>query len=405
MAKLDTSSREADAQRADNRAEIRRAVRTFALMTGALNAVAWIALLFIQAVPGATVRSIPALAVHGVAHIGLPVVVYAWAARVTNVDRLLSAAVGLFAIVSAASAVFDVALLDVTDFSIRPSWVCVLLLLFALLVPATRRQHLSLIALAALYLPVGAVLAKAFGLYAEAGSLAVAGAVVAASIPTWICGVIASLVVDRGLRDRARYEQVVRDLEKLGSYTLQVKLGEGGMGEVWRADHAFLVRPAAVKIIRPEVLGGLTGGDSVARAKAKLALGRFEREAKATAQLTSNHTIRVFDFGRGPNETFFYVMELLDGLDLHSLVARHGPQPQARVRHILLQACDSLAEAHDRGMVHRDIKPANLFLCRMGKDARPHQGSRLRLGAQRSRCQARRRRYAASAHSAGCYFR
>ncbi|MEL7372605.1 MAG: serine/threonine-protein kinase, partial [Myxococcota bacterium] len=142
--------------------------------------------------------------------------------------------------------------------------------------------------------------------------------------------------------------------------------GEGGMGEVWRADHAFLARPAAVKIIRPAVLGGLDG-DADDRARAQLALGRFEREAKATAQLSSAHTIRVFDFGRGPNDSFFYVMELLDGLDLFSLVQRHGAQPQARVHHILMQACDSLAEAHDQGMVHRDIKPANLFLCRKGK--------------------------------------
>ena len=93
---------------------------------------------------------------------------------------------------------------------------------------------------------------------------------------------------------------------------------------------------------------------------------RFEREAKATAALRSPHTIEVYDFGVTADGHFFYAMEFLDGLDLQSLVERFGPVPAERVVHLLIQACDSLADAHDNGMIHRDIKPANLFLCRLG---------------------------------------
>jgi serine/threonine protein kinase len=148
----------------------------------------------------------------------------------------------------------------------------------------------------------------------------------------------------------------------MGSYHLETLLGKGGMGEVWRATHRMLARPAAVKLIRRDALGERD------TSSAERALRRFEREARVTASLRSPHTIELYDFGISQNGTFYYVMELLDGIDLQSLVDRFGPQPSGRVARILRQACHSLYEAHQAGLVHRDIKPANIFLCRYGAD-------------------------------------
>jgi hypothetical protein len=149
---------------------------------------------------------------------------------------------------------------------------------------------------------------------------------------------------------------------EFGSYSLVEQLGKGGMGEVWRAKHRLLARPAAIKLIRPDRVGG-TGG-----AGAMTTLRRFEREAQATAALESPHTIQLFDFGITDDGVFYYVMELLHGFDMESLVERHGPVPAERAIHFLCQACHSLTDAHDQGLIHRDIKPANLFVCRLGSD-------------------------------------
>ena len=150
------------------------------------------------------------------------------------------------------------------------------------------------------------------------------------------------------------------DQRKRTFYDLEECIGSGGMGEVWRGRHQTLARPTAIKLIREDRIEGVGAGD------ARRVLLRFEREAKATAALRSPHTIEVYDFGVTADGHFFYAMEFLDGLDLQSLVERFGPVPAERVVHLLLQACDSLADAHDKGMTHRDIKPANLFLCRLG---------------------------------------
>jgi serine/threonine-protein kinase len=144
----------------------------------------------------------------------------------------------------------------------------------------------------------------------------------------------------------------------LGAYRLESRLGAGGMGEVWRASHRMLARPAAVKLIAPQQLGDDTHA----------VLTRFEQEAQATASLRSPHTVEVYDFGLSSDGSFYYVMELLDGLDLQRLVDAHGPIPASRVVYILRQVCHSLGEAHAAGMVHRDIKPANIFVCRYGSD-------------------------------------
>ena len=153
----------------------------------------------------------------------------------------------------------------------------------------------------------------------------------------------------------------VRRARELGSYRLAEQLGAGGMGEVWRAEHRMLARPAAIKLIRPEVLGA-TGGASLH------AIRRFEREAQATARLQSVHTVELYDYGRADDGTFYYVMELLDGFDLQRLVERFGPLPPERVLYLLRQACESLAEAHEAGLIHRDIKPANIYVCRRGRE-------------------------------------
>ena len=153
----------------------------------------------------------------------------------------------------------------------------------------------------------------------------------------------------------------VRRARELGSYRLEDRLGEGGMGEVWKASHRLLARPAAIKLIRSSVAGNGIGGSGDMRR-------RFEREAQVIAQLRSPHTVTLFDFGVADEGSFYYAMELLDGVDTDTLIKRFGPIPAERVVHILRQICHSLSEAESCGLVHRDIKPANIFLCRYGED-------------------------------------
>jgi serine/threonine-protein kinase len=139
---------------------------------------------------------------------------------------------------------------------------------------------------------------------------------------------------------------------------LYLRLPGGHSGQ----DHTWTARPAAVKLIRSEIIG------SSSPAAARIITERFRREAEAAASLRSPHTINLYDFGISQDGTFFLVMELLDGLDLETLVERFGPVPADRTVYLLRQACESLAEAHTRGLVHRDIKPSNIFTCRMGLD-------------------------------------
>jgi hypothetical protein len=152
---------------------------------------------------------------------------------------------------------------------------------------------------------------------------------------------------------RQRLNAVELKLKQLGQYTLEEKVGQGGMGVVYRAKHALLRRDTAVKLLLP------------GRADAT-AVARFEREVCLTCQLTHPNTIQVYDYGHTPEGIFYYAMEFLRGLNLHDLVVRYGPQPEGRVIHVLAQVCASLAEAHALGLVHRDIKPGNVFLCRRG---------------------------------------
>jgi serine/threonine-protein kinase len=141
---------------------------------------------------------------------------------------------------------------------------------------------------------------------------------------------------------------------QVGQYRLKQRLGVGGMGEVYLAEHRLLKRPCAVKIIRSE------------HARDPNLLRRFEREVQATARLSHFNTVEIFDYGRTEDGRFYYVMEYLAGLSLEELVAREGPQPPARVIHFLRQLCGALREAHEAGLVHRDIKPSNVIVCRHG---------------------------------------
>jgi serine/threonine protein kinase len=152
---------------------------------------------------------------------------------------------------------------------------------------------------------------------------------------------------------RRRLTEAELKLKQLGQYALEEKIGEGGMGVVYRARHALLRRDTAVKLLMPD------RADS-------LAIQRFEREVVLSCQLTHPNTIQVYDYGHTPDGIFYYAMEFLRGLNLHELIARYGPQPEGRVVHILAQVCDSLNEAHSMGLVHRDIKPANVFLTNRG---------------------------------------
>ena len=234
------------------------------------------------------------------------------------------------------------------------SWVAVWILLFATVIPTPPRRALIAALAAATAVPVVASLALALRGDVPASTIA------AFALRTFLPYLLVALVASVAARVVYRLGTDLTHARELGSYRLVERLGEGGMGEVWRAEHHLLARPAAIKLIRTS--------DEVESAEARELGTRFEREAQVTSTLRSPHTIQLYDFGIADNGAFYYVMELLDGFDLQVLVERFGPVPVDRAVHLLIQACDSLSEAHDRGLIHRDIKPANIYVCRYGRD-------------------------------------
>ena len=231
------------------------------------------------------------------------------------------------------------------------TWVTPLIIFFPLVVPSPPRLTLLTAIAAAATRPLGLVL-----LAGLAGFEFPAIRYVASTFSPAFAVVLAYL----GSRIVHGLSVDLAEGRRLGSYVLESRLGEGGMGEVWQAKHQLLARPAAVKLIRPEVVAGDPDRQGTM-------LARFEQEAQVTAAMSSPHTISLFDFGIDQCGTFYYVMELLRGLDLEELVKRFGPLPAARTAYLLGQVCDSLGEAHENGLIHRDVKPANIYVCRYAR--------------------------------------
>ena len=230
------------------------------------------------------------------------------------------------------------------------SWVAVWILVFAAIVPSPPRRAV----LAALGAATAVPVMVSAGMLLRDGVAPPLGLAFRTFAPYLLVVALAYV----GARVIYRLGTELRHARELGSYRLIERLGRGGMGEVWRAEHHLLARPAAIKLIRATTNEG----------QAEDLRARFEREAQAIASLRSPHTIQLYDFGMTDEGTFYYVMELLDGFDLHTLVQRFGPIPVDRAVHLLSQVCRSLGEAHARGLIHRDIKPANVFVCRYGRE-------------------------------------
>ena len=234
-------------------------------------------------------------------------------------------------------------------------WECVWIMLFPLVAPNTPGKILTASLASASTAPITLfVFHTAFD---APINVAPGRLVTYFAFTSYVCALLAFVMA----RVIIRYTVKLKRARDVGAYELLKALGQGGMGEVWVARHRLLARPAAVKLIRPELLGP----DSHSR---EALSRRFEREARATAALGSTHTVDVYDFGRTEDGAFFYVMELLDGLSLDTLIKRYGPLNADRTVYLLQQVCHSLGEAHQHELIHRDIKPANIFVCRLGPD-------------------------------------
>jgi serine/threonine-protein kinase len=227
----------------------------------------------------------------------------------------------------------------------------ILILAYGVLIPNTRRRSLLVVgALAAVPFAIIPVAAAANPMLREG----VPALVVQCALTLMFPAAIAVFAAARAVALQRRAFEAERRAEQIDQYALKRKLGEGGMGEVWLAEHRFLKRPCAVKFIRPE----LASHPAIA--------ARFSREVQAVTGLTHPNTVRVHDYGQTADGSFYYVMEYLDGPTLEELVRQVGPLPPGRVVYLLRQLCGALSEAHDAGLVHRDLKPGNVIVTTLG---------------------------------------
>ena len=333
------------------------------MMERAVTRLGWLGLIFaatlhlvhwtrIYALPADMLAAwtMPPLAYFGLVAgtiLGLVIGALAWSRRIP-VRTMLDA--GLIFEVAAA---FCLAAMENANPLIAEGWVrgvsgLALWIAFFVLVVPTSLGKTTLGALASAAMgPLALLLYTSFDNY----PIPEAGIWVSVFFPDFLCAAWA-VVLSRFIYG------IGRDLGKarrMGYYELIEPLGRGGMGEVWRARHRMLARPAAIKLISPEVAGVGNGGLTTTMIR------RFEQEAQMTATLQSQHTIQLYDFGVTDDGAFYYVMEYLNGLDLQTLVQKYGPAPAERAIHLMLQISESLEEAHKIGLIHRDIKPANIF--------------------------------------------
>jgi serine/threonine-protein kinase len=231
-------------------------------------------------------------------------------------------------------------------------WNAASVLIFAAIMPSEPKRFAVAAFLAVAMSPIGMLIGRARGFWEFESALTAWSMHYPDFLIAGVSVVVAQTVWGLG-------QQVARARE-MGSYQIGDLIGRGGMGEVYKATHRMLARAAAIKLISPALLAARTGE------QAEIAITRFHREAAAVATLRSPHTVDLYDFGSTEDGTLYFAMELLDGMDLETLVRRTGPLPASRVVHVLRQVCDSLEEAHAIGLVHRDIKPANIHLGRVG---------------------------------------
>ncbi|HEY3441762.1 MAG TPA: serine/threonine-protein kinase [Paludibaculum sp.] len=278
---------------------------------------------------------------------------WAWSYR-SRVDQVLDVGLVFQVLVAFAISAYEYA----TPYPPGPvrglPWICLWIAMFVVTIPGTYGKHVLAALTAACMAPVGLLVASVVNDQRPATNQLPQLLLMPFVTAAWAIPVARYLYYLGAQASRA---------QAMGSYELIELIGKGGMGEVWRARHRLLTRISALKLIRPEVLK-LEGADS-----GHAMMRRFEREARATATLQSPHTVALYDYGISEDGSFFYVMELLEGLDLETLVHRFGPLPAGRTIFLLSQAAKSLAEAHEKGMIHRDIKPRNIFVCRLGTDA------------------------------------
>lgn len=227
-----------------------------------------------------------------------------------------------------------------------------LILAYGVLIPNTRRR--SLMVVAALFAVAIAAIPAAAAVNPLLRGGHVFPLIVQAFLTLMFPAAIAVFVATRAAALQRRAFDAERRAERMGQYTLKRKLGEGGMGEVWLAEHGLLKRPCAVKFIRPELAANPSNA------------ARFTREVQAVTGLSHFNTVRVYDYGKADDGSFYFVMEYLDGPTLEELVKTSGPLPASRVMHLLRQLCGALAEAHAAGLVHRDLKPGNVIVATLG---------------------------------------